>query len=298
MDGPDRRTTAAEERLSRFSTASLVGLVLGATVSVQTGAAVATELFDELGPVGTVMLRLVFAALVLALIWRPALSALRGAHARDIVLFGIALAAMNTSFYLSLDRIPLGIAVTLEFVGPLGVAFALSRSRADVVWAALAAAGILLFATDLGDGLDPIGAALALFAGACWAAYILLAARVGRAFEGGGGLALAMMVSAVLILPAGIVAGGADLLDPGVLALGLVVAILSSAIPYSLELEALRRLARSTFGVLMSLEPAIAALVGFIALGQDLETTEVLAIGLVVAASAGALRAAPPPVEA
>ena len=284
MNGADRRATA-------------VALVMGATVSVQSGAAVATELFDELGPVGTVMLRLVFAAIVLALIWRPALAALRGAHARDVVLFGVALAAMNTSFYLSLDRIPLGIAVTLEFVGPLGVAFALSRSRADLVWAALAAGGILLLAPALGDGLDALGAALALLAGAFWAAYILLAARVGRAFEGGDGLALAMMVSAVLILPAGIVAGGAELVDAGVLALGLVVAVLSSAIPYSLELEALRRLPRSTFGVLMSLEPAIAALIGFVALGQDLATTEALAIGLVVTASAGALRAAPPPVE-
>lgn len=284
MNGGDRHATA-------------VALVLGATVSVQSGAAVAIELFDDLGPVGTVMLRLVFAALVLAAIWRPALAGLRGANARDVVLFGIALAAMNTSFYLSLDRIPLGLAVTLEFVGPLGVAFALSRSRADLVWAALAGAGILLLAPDLGDGLDAVGAALALLAGVFWAAYILLAARVGRAFTGGDGLALAMMVSAVLILPAGIVAGGEDLLDVGVLALGAVVAMLSSAIPYSLELEALRRLPRSTFGVLMSLEPAIAALIGFIALNQDLAATEVLAIALVVTASAGALRAAPPPVE-
>jgi inner membrane transporter RhtA len=284
VNGGDRHATA-------------VALVLGATVSVQSGAAVAIELFDDLGPVGTVMLRLVFAALVLAAIWRPALAGLRGANARDVVLFGIALAAMNTSFYLSLDRIPLGLAVTLEFVGPLGVAFALSRSRADLVWAALAGAGILLLAPDLGDGLDAVGAALALLAGVFWAAYILLAARVGRAFTGGDGLALAMMVSAVLILPAGIVAGGEDLLDVGVLALGAVVAMLSSAIPYSLELEALRRLPRSTFGVLMSLEPAIAALIGFIALNQDLAATEVLAIALVVTASAGALRAAPPPVE-
>ncbi len=274
-----------------------VALVLGGAISVQSGAAVATELFDELGPVGTVMLRLVFAAVVLAAIWRPALAGLRGAHARDVILFGVALAAMNTSFYLSLDRIPLGIAVTLEFVGPLGVAFALTRSRGDLVWAALAAAGILLLAPDLGAGLDALGVALALLAGVFWAAYILLSARVGRAFAGGDGLALAMLVSAVLILPAGIVAGGADLLSAEVLAIGLAVAMLSSAIPYSLELEALRRLPRSTFGVLMSLEPAIAATIGFIALGQDLATREVIAIVLVVAASAGALRAAPPPAE-
>ncbi len=284
MNGGDRRTSA-------------VALVLGGAISVQLGAAIATELFDDLGPVGTVMLRLVFAAIVLAAIWRPALAGLRGAHAGEVILFGVALAAMNTSFYLSLDRIPLGIAVTLEFVGPLGVAFALTRTRADLLWAALAAGGILLLAPDLGDGLDTLGVALALFAGACWAAYILLAERVGRAFAGGDGLALAMLVSAVLILPVGIVAGGSALLDGEVLAIGFAVAILSSAIPYSLELEALRRLPRSTFGVLMSLEPAIAATIGFFALGQGLVAREVLAIALVVVASAGALRSAPPPVE-
>ena len=284
MNGGDRRATA-------------VAQVLGAVVSVQLGAAMATELFDDLGPVGTVMLRLAFAALVLAAIWRPALSVLRGPHARDVILFGVALAAMNTSFYLSLDRIPLGIAVTLEFVGPLGVAIALTRRRTDLLWAGLAAGGILLFAPDLGRGLDGLGAGLALFAGACWAAYILLAARVGNVFEGGEGLALAMVVAVVLVLPAGIAAGGSDLLAPEALAIGFAVAILSSAIPYSLELEALRRLPRRTFGVLMSLEPAIAATIGFLTLGQDLAATEVIAIALVVIASAGTLRSAPPPVE-
>ena len=281
----------------RDGRATAVALVLGGVLSVQWGAAAATELFDEAGPVGTVMLRLVFAALILAAIWRPALAGLRDSRARDVIPFGLALAAMNTTFYLSLDRIPLGIAVTLEFVGPLGVAIALTRSRADLVWAALAAAGILLLTPDLGDGLDALGVALALFAGGCWAAYIVLAARIGRAFEGGEGLALAMLVSGVLILPFGIAAGGSDLLDPSVLAVGLGVALLSSVIPYSLEMEALRRIPRSTFGVLMSLEPAVAAAVGFIALGQDLAAREVLAIVLVVAASAGALRAAPPPAE-
>jgi inner membrane transporter RhtA len=243
------------------------------------------------------MLRLVFAALILAAIWRPALAGLRGAHARDVILFGVALAAMNTSFYLSLDRIPLGIAVTLEFVGPLGVAFALTHRRADLVWAALAAVGILLLAPAVGDGLDALGVALALLAGGFWAAYIVFAARVGRVFPGGGGLALAMLVSAVLILPAGLLAGGSELLDPHALAIGFAVAMLSSAIPYSLEMEALRRLPQSTFGVLMSLEPAFAAMIGYVALDQDLATRELLAIVLVVVASAGALRAAPTPPE-
>jgi inner membrane transporter RhtA len=274
-----------------------VALVLGGIVSVQVGAAWATGLFDELGPVGTVTLRLVFAAVVLLAIWRPALAVLRGPHARDVILFGVVFGAMNTSFYLALDRIPLGIAVTLEFVGPLGVAFALTRPRADLVWAGLAAAGILLLAPGLGGGLDGLGVALALLAGMCWAAYILLAARVGGAVPGGEGLALAMLVGAVLILPAGIAEGGGDLLDPVLLATGFAVAMLSSVVPYSLEFEALRRIPRSTFGVLMSLEPAIAAMVGFIALDQGLAAREVAAIGLVVVASAGALRAAPPPVE-
>ena len=275
-----------------------VTLVLGAVVSVQSGAAFATGLFDDVGPVATVMMRLAFAALVLAAIWRPTLAGLRGERLRDVVLFGIALAAMNTSFYLALDRIPLGIAVTLEFVGPLGVAFAASRSRLDLLWAGLAATGILLLAPTPGGDLDLLGVGLALFAGGCWAAYIVLSARVGSSFAGGQGLALAMIVAALMLLIPGLAAGGGALADAEVLAIGFVVAMLSSAIPYSLELEALRRLPRGTFGVLMSLEPAVAAVVGFVGLNQDLAANEVAAIALVVVASAGALRSAPPPAEA
>ena len=278
--------------------ATSISLVLGGVVSVQTGAAAATELFDELGPIGTVMLRLVFAAIVLGAIWRPALSGLRGAHALDVFLFGVSLAAMNTAFYMALDRIPLGIAVTLEFVGPLGVAFASSHRRLDLVWATLAAGGIVLLSPMPGGGLDSAGAGLAVLAGAFWAAYIVLSQRIGRAFAGGRGLALAMAVASVLILPAGIIDGGSELLAVGPLAVGFAVAMLSSAIPYSLELEALRRLPRGTFGVLMSLEPAVAATVGYLALSQDLSGRELVAIALVVCASAGALRTAPPPAEA
>ena len=275
-----------------------VTLVLGAVVSVQSGAAFATGLFDDVGPVATVMMRLAFAALVLAAIWRPTLAGLRGERLRDVVLFGIALAAMNTSFYLALDRIPLGIAVTLEFVGPLGVAFAASRSRLDLLWAGLAATGILLLAPTPGGDLDLLGVGLALFAGGCWAAYIVLSARVGSSFAGGQGLALAMIVAALMLLIPGLAGGGGALADAEVLAIGFVVAMLSSAIPYSLELEALRRLPRGTFGVLMSLEPAVAAAVGFVILDQDLAANEVAAIALVVIASAGSLRTAPPPAEA
>jgi inner membrane transporter RhtA len=275
-----------------------VGLVLVGIISVQSGAAAATQLFDDVGPVGTVMLRLAFAALVLLAVWRPALAAFREAGARDLIAFGVVLAGMNTSFYLALDRIPLGIAVTFEFVGPLGVALVASRRRLDLLWAMFAGAGILLLSPAPGSDLDLLGVGLALLAGAFWGAYIVLSARVGAAFADGQGLALAMLVAGVLVLPAGIVVGGAELLHLDVLAIGFAVAILSSAIPYSLELEALRRLDRATFGVLMSLEPAVAATIGFLALDQDLSALELVAIGLVVIASAGALRTAPPPAEA
>ena len=277
--------------------AGAVLLVLGGIVSVQVGASVAKNLFDDVGPAGAVFLRVGFAALLLVAIWRPSLRGLPREHMRDIALFGFVLAAMNFSFYEALDRIPLGIAVTLEFVGPLAVAIWASRRRADLVWVALAAAGILLLSPVPGGSISAAGAALALLAGVFWAFYIVLTARVGRAAPGGAPLALAMVFGAVLLLPAG-AAHADELGDLGVLAAGLAVAVLSSAIPYSLELEALRRLARGTFGVLMSLEPAVAAAVGFVALGQDLAARELVAIALVVAASAGALRTSPPVAEA
>jgi inner membrane transporter RhtA len=278
--------------------AAATGLVLGGVLSVQLGAALATTLFDELGTDGAVLLRTLFAAIALVAVWRPSPAGQGRYQLALVLLFGITLAGMNASFYAALDRIPLGIAVTFEFVGPLGVAIAASRRPIDLAWVALAAAGILLLSHGPGGSLDALGVGFALLAGAFWGAYILLTARIGRAFTGGGGLAMGMAVSAVLLLPGGIASGGADLVQPALLATGLAVAMLSSAIPYTLELEALRRLPAGTFGVLMSLEPAVAALVGFAALGQDLGTTEVVAIALVVTASAGALRAAPPGAEA
>lgn len=265
-------------------------LVLGAVVSVQTGAAIAKGLFDDAGPAGTVLMRVGFAALVLWLLWRPR----PGAHSRrDLGLaacFGVTLAGMNLAFYEALDRIPLGVAVTLEFVGPLGVAVSSTRRALDALWVALAATGILLLA-DLGGGsVDAAGIALALLAGAFWAAYILVNERMGRAFPGGSGLALAMVFAAVLLLPGGLAGAGDALLDPRVLAVGAAVAMLSSAIPYSLELEALRRIPAGVFGVLMSLEPAVAALAGLAILGEVLAAQEWAGIALVVAASAGAAR--------
>ena len=272
------------------------GMVLGSILSVQCGAALATTLFDEVGPDGAVFMRSAFAALVLLGLGGRSVRPHRGAALREVVLFGVVLAGMNLSFYAALDRLPLGVAVTLEFVGPLGVAIFGSRRGRDLVWALLAAAGIVLLSDGLGGaGVDTLGALLALLAGGFWAAYILLSARVGTSYPGLGGLAMAMAISAVLVAPFGIAQGGGELLTPSVLAVGLAVGILSSAIPYALELEALRRLPNAVFGVLMSLEPGVAALVGFVALSQAVSPVEAAAIGLVVVASAGALRSAATP---
>jgi inner membrane transporter RhtA len=267
-------------------------LVLLAIASVQFGAALAKGLFDEIGVGGTVFLRVAFAALVLVAVWRPSL---RGRSRRAlwlVVVFGLVLACMNLAFYSALDRIPLGAAVTFEFVGPLGVAVAGSRRALDLLWVALAAVGIMLLSDFGGGGLDALGIVLALLAGAFWAAYILLSVRVGREFEGADGLALAMVAGAAVLVPVGIADGGADLLAPWILAAGAAVAILSSAIPYALEMEALRRMPTGVFGVLMSLEPGMAALAGFVLLGEDLDAREIVAILFVVAASAGASRGA------
>jgi inner membrane transporter RhtA len=203
-------------------------------------------------------------------------------------VYGIALAGMNLAFYSSIDRIPLGIAVTFEFVGPLSVAVVGSRRALDLVWVGLAAAGILLL-SDFGSGdLDALGVGLALLAGSFWAGYIVLSVRVGKAFPGGSGLALAMLVATVPLAPVGIAQGGSELLVPGVLLVAAGVGIMSSAIPYTLEIEALRRMPTGVFGVLMSLEPAVAAIAGYVVLGEGLATREIAAVALVVAASAGA----------
>ncbi len=268
------------------------GLVLVAIGSTQLGAAVAKSLFDELGPTGTVLLRVLFAAVMLVLLWRPGLRRWARGDLALAAAFGVALAGMNLSFYAAIDRIPLGIAVTLEFTGPLAVALLGSRRALDVLWALLAAAGIVLLADPGGGASDTAGVVLALVAGACWAAYIVLSQRAGRAFPGGSGLAIAMGFGAVLLVPVGVAGGGAALLDPVLLGVGAAVALLSSAIPYSLELEALRRLPANVFGVLMSLEPGVAALVGLAVLGEVLGLRQVAAIVLVVAASAGASRSA------
>jgi inner membrane transporter RhtA len=261
-----------------------VGLVLAAAGSLQVGAAFAVTLFDELGPGGAAFLRLGFAAIVLWAIWRPRLEGdLRIAGA-----FGVALGRMNWSIYEAMDRIPLGVAVTIEFTGPLLVAVIGSRRPLDAFWVVLAAAGIVLLADPGGGSIDGAGVLLAFAAAGCWIAYIYLSKRAGAAFPGGSGLAIAMAVGALVVLPAGLVQGGGSLGDPGLLGSGLAVALASSVLPYSLELEALRRIPEAVFGVLMSLQPAVAALAGYVVLGQDLGAAEVAAIAMVVAASAGA----------
>jgi len=267
-------------------------LVITGVLSVQLGAAVAKSLFDQLTPTGVVALRLVFGAVVLGVLFRPRIRNRPRSELRLAVAFGLTLVSMNLCFFQALDRIPLGIAVTLEFVGPLAVALIGSRRSSDFLWVAMAAAGIALLAPGVGGGADAVGVAFALAAGVLWGVYILLGARVGRAFSGPTGLVLAMTVGACVALPLGVASAGSSLLEPALLAAGFGVAILSSAIPWSLELEALRRLPTHVFSVLMSLEPAIGALVGFVVLGERLGVRAITAIALVVIASAGAARGA------
>jgi inner membrane transporter RhtA len=267
-------------------------LVVGAIASVQFGASLAATLFHRLGAGGTVSVRLLSAAIVLSVLWRPRL---RGRTRYELMLagvFGLVLAGMNLSFYEALARIPLGIAVAIEFVGPLAVAVAGSRRWLDLAWVALALAGILALTHGGGHALNTLGIVLALGAGCLWGAYILLNARLGRAFEGSTGVALALGVAALVALPVGVASAGTHLLEPSALALGSAVGVLSSAIPYSFEVEALRRIAAPTFGVLMSLEPAMAALAGLLVLGQELSARALLGIALVIVASVGASRGA------
>lgn len=277
-----------------------VALVLTGITSIQFGAALAATLFDQAGPAGTSAVRLSFAALVLLAVWRPWRRRHDPRALRLVALFGLTLGAMNLTFYEALDRIPLGIAVTIEFLGPITVATLLSRRRLDLVWVALATTGILLLAApwQAGGGLDSLGVAFALIAAVFWGLYIVLAQRAGRFFDGGEGLAIAMVWAAAIPLVPGIAQAGTDLLDPGLLAAGFGVALLSSVIPYSLETEALRRMPASVFGILMSLEPAVAALAGFLVLSQSLGARELVAIGLVVAASIGVTRTTSAPVSA
>ncbi|MFI9260534.1 EamA family transporter [Streptomyces sioyaensis] len=269
-----------------------VALVIGGIVSLQFGSSVAVLLFPRAGALGVVTLRLVVAALVLLVVCRPKVRGHTRGDWATVLAFGVALAGMNSLFYQAIDRIPLGAAVTLEFLGPLILSVATSRRMLSLVWAALALGGVVLLGREGFDGLNLAGAAFALAAGGLWAAYILLSARTGQRFPQADGLALAMTVAALLSLPLGVVSAGGALLDPVTLGLGAAVALMSSVLPYTLELLALRKLPASGFAVMMSLEPAAAATAGFLVLHQALGWAEVLAIGLVVVASVGAVRSA------
>jgi inner membrane transporter RhtA len=277
-------------------------MVLSGIVSVQAGAGIADKLFGEIPPGAVTGLRLWTSAVAMAVIsGRGLIRALRDLAKRRAwadggiaVTFGISLLIMNFSIYQSFARIPLGVAVTIEFLGPLAVAVAGSRHLRDVGWVVLAATGVVLL-TQGGHGhLNLVGVLFAGVAGACWAAYIMLSSATGRRFPGSAGLAIAMVVAAVLITPPAVAAGGTATFRPAVLATGAAIGILSSVIPYRLELEALRRMPTRLFGVWMSLEPAVAALIGLTLLGQQLTVVEWLAIGCVMIACAGAAAGALP----
>jgi inner membrane transporter RhtA len=278
-------------RNSSLRLVSPVWLVLFGILSVQFGAGVAKSLFDEVAPTTIVWLRLATSAVVLVLAARPRM---RGRSRSDwlVVLgFGVALGTMNWSIYQAFARIPLGVAVTLEFVGPLTLAVLGSRRLRDLLWVALAALGVGLLGFSGSSGSVTVaGVLFALLAGACWAAYILLSAQTGRRWPGLDGLALASVVAALLLLPAAIGVGGSDLLDGRILLLGALVGLLSSVIPYSCELIALRTLRPAVFSILMSLEPAAAALAGIVVLSEFLTAEQWVAMACVVAASVGATR--------
>ncbi len=287
---------ALQSRITRSSVALPAVMILTGIVSVQFGAGLADKLFGQIPPAAVTGLRLWTGALAMvALSRRGFFRSVRDLAVRRAltdtavaVSFGLALGVMNFSIYQSFARIPLGVAVTIEFLGPLAVAVAGSRHLRDVGWVVLAAIGVALL-TQGGHGhLNLIGVLFAGLAGACWAAYIVLSSATGRRFPGSAGLAIAMVISAVLVTPPAVLAGGSAMFRPTVLATGAAVGILSSVIPYRLELESLRRMPTRLFGVWMSLEPAVAALIGLVMLGQHLTWVEWLAIGCVMIACAGA----------
>ena len=264
-------------------------LVLAGIGTVQLGSSLAKTVFDEVSATTVVWLRLLASALILLAVARPAL---RGRSRQDWVVmlaFGVSLGVMNWSFYQSMARIPIGVAVTIEFVGPLTLAVIGSRRARDLLWVALAAAGVLILGLEPGE-LNVAGVVFALVAGAAWAAYILLSAQTGRRWPGLDGLALASVVATLLIAPAALGRHAEELLDARILLLGAAVALLSSVIPYAFEMVALRSLRPAVFGILMSLEPAAAALAALLVLGEVLTPLQLVAMACVVVASIGATR--------
>jgi inner membrane transporter RhtA len=280
---------AAQDSSVRTARVSPVWLVIGGILSVQFGAGIAKTLFDEVAPTTIVWLRLATSAVVLLAIARPAL---RGRTRRDwlvVVTFGLILGLMNWSIYQSFARIPIGLAVTLEFVGPLTLAVLGSRRARDLIWVGLAGLGVLLLGLQPGD-LTWAGVAFALLAAGCWAAYILLSAQTGRRWQGVDGLAIASVVATLLLSPLALGKYAGQLADARILLLGALVGLLSSVIPYTCELVALRTMRPAVFSVLMSLEPAAAALAGLVVVHELLGPVQLAAMACVVAASVGATR--------
>jgi inner membrane transporter RhtA len=278
-------------RSARSGAIWATGLVVVGEVCMDAGAAIAVLVFPDVGPLGMVMLRLVFSALVLLVLTRPRLRGHQRSDWFSVLGYGTVLATMNGLFYLAIDRLPLGVTVTIEVLGPLVLSIVASRRASAWLWAVTALAGVVCLGGGGWDHLDPLGVVFALGAATSWAFYILSAARVGRRFPKLDGLALAMTAGALLSLPFGIIAAGASLLLPEVLGLGAAVALLSSTIPYALELIALRRIPASSFAILMSMSPATAALAGLVLLGQRITVLEGAGIGLVIVAGIGAVRA-------
>ncbi|MDT3345089.1 EamA family transporter [Microbacterium aquilitoris] len=269
-----------------------IGLVVVGLCCQEVGASLAVVLFPQVGPLGMVMLRLVFSALILGLIARPSWRGRTRAAWVGVIQLGLALAVMNGFFYLALERLPLGVTVTIEVLGPLTLSIIASRRASAWIWAGLALVGVLALGGGGFDRLDLLGVVFALGAAVTWALYILASAKVGAAFPKLDGLAFAMAVGAVVSLLFGIVDAGSALLRLDLVALGAAVALLSSTIPYALELIALRRLPAAAFAILMALAPATAALAGFLLLGQHLTALELVGIALVIVASVGAVRSA------
>ncbi|WP_043307483.1 threonine/homoserine exporter RhtA [Pseudomonas sp. ML96] len=266
-----------------------IALLVVAMTSIQSGASLAKSLFPLIGPEGTTALRLSLAALILCIVMRPWRTRPNFAAWRSLLGYGLSLGAMNLLFYMSLKTIPLGIAVALEFTGPLALALVSSRRLLDFVWIGLAVLGLwlLLPDTSASDHLDPMGMALALGAGVCWALYIIFGQKAGTE-HGAQTVAFGTLVAAMLVFPIGLAKVGGDLFSHDLLPVALGVAVLSSALPYSLEMFALTRMPARTFSVLMSMEPAIAALSGLIFLSEMLSATQWLAIGAIIVASTGA----------
>ncbi|MEE3852085.1 EamA family transporter [Gordonia sp. LSe1-13] len=271
-------------------TGPAVLMILGSCISLQFGAALAVHLFPHVGALGATALRLAIAALILLVVIRPDIRRWTRTEWKAVLAFGIAIGAMNAAFYSAIDRIPLGVAVSIEFAGPLILAAALSRSRADLAWVSLAVAGMGLLGLEgvlHADGLDLVGVAFALLAGAFWAGYILTSSTAGRLVPGNDGLAVALVVSTVVVMPLGASGAAAAFADVRLLAFAAAVAVLASVIPYSLEFAAVRRLPKHVFGVLLSLEPIVAAVAGWLLLDQSLGAVRLGAIMLIVFASMG-----------